>query len=91
MILAIARKEFLDAWRDGRFRIAAAVVVVLLGVALLLASRQEQRALAEELIRKYEHRLHEHYDYVRAMSIDSPEILNWRWRAQWPNSARNTQ
>ncbi len=47
MILAIARKEFLDAWRDGRFRIAAAVVVVLLGVALLLAWQQVQRARTE--------------------------------------------
>ncbi len=47
MILAIARKEFLDAWRDGRFRIAAAVVVVLFGVALLLAGQQAQRTRAE--------------------------------------------
>ena len=47
MISAIARKEFLDVWRDGRFRIAAAVVVVLLGVALLLAWQQVQRARAE--------------------------------------------
>ena len=47
MILAIARKEFLDAWRDGRFRIAAAVVLVLLGVALLLAWQQVQRTRAE--------------------------------------------
>ena len=47
MILAIARKEFLDAWRDGRFRIAAVVVVVLLGVALLLAWQQVQRTRAE--------------------------------------------
>ncbi|MST94538.1 MAG: DUF3526 domain-containing protein [Pedosphaera sp.] len=46
MIVAIARKEFLDAWRDGRFRIAAAVVVVLLGVALLLAWQQVGRARA---------------------------------------------
>lgn len=47
MIAAIARKEFLDAWRDGRFRIAAAVVLVLLGVALLLAWQQVQRTRAE--------------------------------------------
>jgi ABC-2 type transport system permease protein len=49
MILAIARKEFLDAWRDGRFRIAAAVVVGLLGVALLLAFQQMQRTHAERV------------------------------------------
>ncbi len=47
MILAIARKEFLDAWRDGRFRIAAAGVVALLGVALLLAWQQVQRTRGE--------------------------------------------
>lgn len=47
MIFAIARKEFLDAWRDGRFRIAAAVVVILLGVALLLAWQQGRRTHTE--------------------------------------------
>ncbi len=47
MIPAIARKEFLDAWRDGRFRMAAAVVIVLLGVALLLAWQQVQRTRSE--------------------------------------------
>lgn len=47
MILAIARKEFLDGWRDGRFRVGAAVVVALLGVALLLARQQVQRTHAE--------------------------------------------
>ena len=47
MIAAIARKEFLDAWRDGRFRIAAAVMLALLGVALLLAWQQVERTRAE--------------------------------------------
>ncbi len=47
MILAIARKEFLDGWRDGRFRMAAAVVVLLLGVSLVLAWQQVQRTRAE--------------------------------------------
>jgi len=47
MILPVARKEFLDAWRDGRFRWAAAVMVALLGVALLLAWQQGQRTRAE--------------------------------------------
>ena len=47
MILAIARKEFLDAWRDGSFRIAAVVMLALLGVALLLAWQQVQRTRAE--------------------------------------------
>ena len=47
MIPAIARKEFRDAWRDGRFRWAAAVLVALLGVALLLAWQQVRRAGAD--------------------------------------------
>ncbi len=47
MIAAIARKEFLDAWRDGRFRIAAVVILALLGVALLLAWQQVERTRAE--------------------------------------------
>ena len=46
MIAAIARKEFLDAWRDGRFRIAAVVVLALLGVALLMAWHQVERTRA---------------------------------------------
>ena len=47
MIAAIARKEFRDAWRDGRFRWAAAVLVALLGVALLLAWQQVRRTSAD--------------------------------------------
>ncbi len=47
MILSIARKEFIDTWRDGRFRWAAAIIVGLLGVALLLALQQVQRARSE--------------------------------------------
>lgn len=47
MIAAIARKEFLDAWRDGRFRIAAVVVLALLGVALLMAWQQVERTRTE--------------------------------------------
>jgi len=46
MIAAIARKEFLDAWRDGRFRIAAVVVLALVGVALLVASEHVARTRA---------------------------------------------
>ena len=47
MIASIARKEFLDAWRDGRFRIAAVVILALLGVALLLAWQQVDRTRTE--------------------------------------------
>ncbi len=47
MIFSIARKEFIDVWRDGRFRWAAAIMVGLLGAALLLAWQQVHRARTE--------------------------------------------
>lgn len=47
MILHIARKEFLDAWRDGRFRLAALVIAALLVTSGLLAWRQSERVNAE--------------------------------------------
>ncbi|HEX6882812.1 MAG TPA: DUF3526 domain-containing protein [Planctomycetota bacterium] len=47
MILAIARKELVDAWRDGRMRWAAGVSVLLFLVALLLGAAHERRARAE--------------------------------------------
>lgn len=47
MILAIARKELVDAWRDGRFRIGAALMVLLLATSSLLAWRQTERAATE--------------------------------------------
>lgn len=47
MIATIARKEFVDALRDGRFRIGAALVLVLLCVSSLLSHRQVERARSE--------------------------------------------
>src|SRR5688572_15412928 len=47
MIVTIAVQEFRDVLRDGRFRIAAGVVVALLGAALLLGGRQAGRIHAE--------------------------------------------
>jgi len=47
MIFTIARKEFVDAWRDGRFRVGAVLVLVLLAVSGLLARQQVERARAE--------------------------------------------
>lgn len=47
MILAIACKELRDTWRDGRFRLAAVVILGLLGVAMLLAWQQVERGRAE--------------------------------------------
>ena len=36
-------------------------------------------AKAEALIRKYEQRLREHHNYIRAEGNDPPEITNWQW------------
>ena len=46
-VWAVARREFMDALRDGRFRWAAAIVTVLMAVALLLAWQQVRRTAAE--------------------------------------------
>jgi len=47
VIFAIARKEFVDAWRDGRFRLGAFVMVILLATSTLLAWRQTERTTHE--------------------------------------------
>jgi ABC-2 type transport system permease protein len=47
MIFAIARKEFQDACRDGRFRWAVVLLIILLGIAFLLAGQQIRRATTE--------------------------------------------
>lgn len=47
MIRIVARKEFRDLWRDGRFRISGAVVLALLAVALLMGF-QQYRSLREQ-------------------------------------------
>jgi ABC-2 type transport system permease protein len=39
MITRIAKKEFLEMWRDGRFRWTALIVVVLLGMTLILGGK----------------------------------------------------
>ena len=65
--------------------------LVILTAQKLAARNPRRTALAEELIRKYELKLREHYAYVRATSIDPPEILNWCWKARRPNSARTMQ
>ncbi|MBM4015997.1 MAG: DUF3526 domain-containing protein [Planctomycetes bacterium] len=47
MILAIAKREFVDAWRDGRFRLAALLVLALIGASALLARAQNERSRTE--------------------------------------------
>ncbi|MCP3920171.1 MAG: DUF3526 domain-containing protein [bacterium] len=47
MMFTIARKEFVEALRDGRFRVGGVLVLVLLVVAGLLARQQVDRARVE--------------------------------------------
>ncbi len=47
MILKIARKEFTEMWRDGRFRLATATLLLLLLVALGLGWRGSRQARHE--------------------------------------------
>ncbi len=47
MIASIARKEFVDAWRDGRFRLGAVLMALLFATASLLAWGQTERTRAE--------------------------------------------
>lgn len=47
MITRIARKELTETWRDGRFRVAAAIVLALLVVALLFGWRHHVKIGAE--------------------------------------------
>jgi ABC-2 type transport system permease protein len=47
MIGRIARKEFTEMVRDGRFRVAATVVLVLTAAALLVGWRHAERVAAE--------------------------------------------
>lgn len=54
---------------------------VVIQAAQKLAARNPRAAgRAEELIRKYERRLAEHRRFIRAESVDPPEIADWRWR-----------
>lgn len=56
MILRIAKKEFVDIWRDGRFRWSGIVVLLLLAVALGFGWKNFQTVSAERLAAKEESR-----------------------------------
>lgn len=47
MIAKIAKKEFMEMWRDGRFRVASVIVLTLLVVALGLGLKQAREANSE--------------------------------------------
>jgi ABC-2 type transport system permease protein len=49
MIATIARKEFIELVRDGRFRWAAAIVLALLGVALLAGGYYQRELVAQQM------------------------------------------
>lgn len=57
MIWTVARKEFLEIWRDGRFRLVGALVFLLLTAALLLGWQHSvdvsrDRAAAQDVSRR---------------------------------------
>jgi len=54
--------------------------VVIQAAKKIAARTPPVAAHAEELIRKYEIKLREHHRFIRAESIDPPEIANWQWR-----------
>jgi ABC-2 type transport system permease protein len=47
MILTIARKEFTELLRDGRFRWAAAIILALLAVAVIAGARHQRDLVAQ--------------------------------------------
>jgi hypothetical protein len=49
MIATIARKEFVELMRDGRFRWAAAILLALLAVALLAGAYYQRELIAQQL------------------------------------------
>jgi ABC-2 type transport system permease protein len=48
MVAAIARKEFIEMLRDGRFRWAAAIVLALLATALLAGASDQRERVAQQ-------------------------------------------
>lgn len=48
MIAPIARKEFVEQWRDGRFRWSAAIVLALLLMAVLAGVYQQRQRVADQ-------------------------------------------
>jgi ABC-2 type transport system permease protein len=48
MIATIARKEFIEMLRDGRFRWAASIVLALLAVALLAGAYYQRELVAQQ-------------------------------------------
>ena len=48
MIATIARKEFIELLRDGRFRWSAAIVLALLAVAILAGASYQRDLVAQQ-------------------------------------------
>jgi xylulose-5-phosphate/fructose-6-phosphate phosphoketolase len=60
--------------RTSRFHLVVQAVKVI-------AQHDPRRlAHAQRLGQKYEEKLREHDDYIRATSVDLPEIANWKWK-----------
>lgn len=55
--------------------------VVMQEVQDAVKSNRAIAAQAHGIARRYEQRLAEHHDYIRAHGVDLPEITNWKWRS----------
>ncbi|MEK6570043.1 MAG: phosphoketolase, partial [Bacteroidota bacterium] len=56
--------------------------VVIQAAEKMAARNSKVAGKAEEIVRKYERKLREHREFIRAEGIDPPEIGNWRWRSR---------
>jgi xylulose-5-phosphate/fructose-6-phosphate phosphoketolase len=68
--------DMVVANRASRFHL------VIQGARKLAALHPHVAARAEEIIRKYEAKLREHHDFIRANDADLPEVTDWQFQEQ---------
>ena len=56
--------------------------VVIQAAEKMAARNSKVAGKAEEIVRKYERKLREHREFIRAEGVDPAEIGNWRWRSR---------
>jgi xylulose-5-phosphate/fructose-6-phosphate phosphoketolase len=53
--------------------------LVIQAAEKMAAKNSQVSAKAEDLTRKYQGKLREHHDFIRAEGLDPPEVSNWQW------------